>query len=369
MASVGSYRTKDGKELFSARWREGGRGGPQMRKRGFTSKRAAQRYADEQEADARRGLTPLRSDQTVTEYARHWASTRPHRRTSAVKTAWIIESHIAPTKLGGMKLADVRKSHIQGWATDRAKVLAPYTMKKNLSTLRSIFQSAVHDRLVLTTPVVGISLPKADERAKIVPLTTEQVDALAAAMPARYRAMVPVQAGLGLRVGELLALRVQDFNPLLRTVRIEWQFSNAEKDENGWPVRAELKTKGSKRTIPLPKRVADAVAAHLAAYGPAADGTIFTNGRGRPVGSFYYVGDVFPAAVEKAGLPADATSHDLRHHFASELMASRKLTDKEIGELLGHEDGSLVQKTYGHVTANAADRALAAMNAIWTDAV
>ncbi len=76
-----------------------------------------------------------------------------------------------------------------------------------MSTLRSIYTSAVLDRLVASSPVVRVQLPRS-ERARVVPLTVDQVRALAEAMPARTRAMVLTQAGLGLRVGELLALRV-----------------------------------------------------------------------------------------------------------------------------------------------------------------
>jgi integrase len=46
-------------------------------------------------------------------------------------------------------------------------------------------------------------------------------------MPERYRTMVLIQAGLGPRIGELLALRVEDVDLLRRTVRIEWQFTQA----------------------------------------------------------------------------------------------------------------------------------------------
>ncbi|MBQ0993373.1 tyrosine-type recombinase/integrase [Micromonospora sp. H61] len=80
-----------------------------------------------------------------------------------------------------------------------------------------------------------------------MPLTVDQVRALAAAMPAGNRAMVIVQAGLGLRLGELLALRVQDVDHVGRTVRIEWQFAPQSK------LRTEPKTRRSRRTIPLPQ--------------------------------------------------------------------------------------------------------------------
>ncbi|WP_448622154.1 tyrosine-type recombinase/integrase [Geodermatophilus sp. URMC 65] len=67
--------------------------------------------------------------------------------------------------------------------------------------------------------------------------------------------MVLAQAGLGLRIGELLALRVQDVDFLRRTVRIEWQFTQGSKGE-----RSEPKTPRSKRRIPLPRVVAEALA-------------------------------------------------------------------------------------------------------------
>jgi integrase len=57
----------------------------------------------------------------------------------------------------------------------------------------------------------------------VVPLTVEQVRALADAMAARYRALVIAQAGLGLRIGELFALRVADVDFLRRTVRVQDQ--------------------------------------------------------------------------------------------------------------------------------------------------
>lgn len=57
--------------------------------------------------------------------------------------------------------------------------------------------------------MVNVVLPK-PAKVKIIPLTVAQVMALADAMPRHNRAMVITQAGLGLRIGELLALRVQD---------------------------------------------------------------------------------------------------------------------------------------------------------------
>jgi integrase len=73
-------------------------------------------------------------------------------------------------------------------------------------------------------PVTRLSLPRS-ERERIVTLSVAQVLALAQAMPTRSNAMVITQARLGLRIAEVLALRVQDVDFLRQTVRIECQLS------------------------------------------------------------------------------------------------------------------------------------------------
>jgi integrase len=127
--------------------------------------------------------------------------------------------------------------------------------------------------------VVKVGLPRA-EAERVVPLTVDQVRALADAMPQRYRAMVTVQAGLGLRLGELLALRTEDVNFLGRTVRIEQQIASGSR------VRSEPKTPRSRRTLPLPTVVAEVLAAHMQAFPAGVDGTLFTNREGRPLTHF-----------------------------------------------------------------------------------
>ncbi|MGH3785094.1 MAG: tyrosine-type recombinase/integrase [Pseudonocardiaceae bacterium] len=125
--------------------------------------------------------------------------------------------------------------------------------------------------------MIRVSLPTAP-RERVVPLTVPQVLALADAVPARYRAMVLTQAGLGLRIGELLGLRLADIDFLRRTVRIEHQSHAVTR------ALVPPKTESSRR------------------------GTVNTTIR-----------------KANAKLPADAprepelhiTSHDLRHHFAS----------------------------------------------------
>jgi integrase len=64
---------------------------------------------------------------------------------------------------------------------------------------------------------------------------------------------VITQAGLGLRVAELLAPRVQDVDFLRRTVRVEFQTTADGKR------RVRPKTPRSRRTLPLPDVVGKAL--------------------------------------------------------------------------------------------------------------
>src|SRR3712207_9466940 len=84
--------------------------------------------------------------------------------------------------------------------------LFPYTtlfrsLRQAVGLLRSVYGAAVLDRLVASSPVVRIQLPR-HERQRVVPLSVEQVAALALAMPDRYRAMILAQRSEERRVGK-----------------------------------------------------------------------------------------------------------------------------------------------------------------------
>ena len=354
MASV-EKRERDGSVTWLARWRDDtGR----QRKRSFSRRIDAQRFVSQIEADLLRGQYIDPSDRTtVLDYAERWASGRIHRPSTARRVQSMIDTHIAGTALGSRRLAAVTPSEVQAWASERAQVLAPTTLRNLVSLLRSVYASAVLDRLVASSPVVRLSLP-ATHRERVVPLSVGQVAALAEAMPRRNRAMVIAQAGLGLRIGELLGLRVQDVDFMRRTVRVEWQIAPGAK------VRSVPKTRRSTRTVPLPQVVAEALSVHVNEFPPGPDGTLFTTRFGTPYRHDYYGTRIFAEAVARSGLPPSTTSHDLRHHYASVLLAQGESV-VAVAERLGHHNASLVLSTYGHLMPDSEDRTRRAVDDAW----
>ena len=117
--------------------------------------------------------------------------------------------------------------------------------------------------------------------------------------------------------------------------------------------------------MPLPGVVADALAAHIAEYPPAPDGSLFTTATGVLYRHEHYGARIFAPAVRRAGLPAGTTSHHLRHHFASVLLAAGESV-VAVAERLGHENATLVLKTYGHLMPDSEDRTRRAIDDAWT---
>ena len=128
---------------------------------------------------------------------------------------------------------------------------------------RTVFAAAVDDRLIGHSPCVKISLPKRDD-TEVEPLRVEEVEALAGALPHRYRAIVMFAAGMGLRQGECLGLTVDRVDFLRRQVRVDRQMPAVS---NGEPVFGPPKTRASVRTVPMPSVITDLLAAVGQSFG------------------------------------------------------------------------------------------------------
>jgi integrase len=72
-------------------------------------------------------------------------------------------------------------------------------------------------------------------------------------------------------------------------------------------------------------------------------------------------GDTWRAAVEAAGLPAGTRYHDLRHFYASTLIAAN-LSPKVIQARLGHATIAEMMDTYGHLFPDSEDLGRAAVD-------
>jgi integrase len=69
--------------------------------------------------------------------------------------------------------------------------------------------------------------------------------------------------------------------------------------------------------------------------------------------------------VTAAGLPEQTTTHDLRHHHASVLLAQGESVIV-VAERPGHENANPVLSTYGHLMPDSEERTRRAIDDAWS---
>lgn len=189
--------------------------------RHFPTKAKATAWLDGVRGDLVRGtyVDPVGAKRTFKDVADEWQTSKVWRPSTRELVERHFALHVYPV-LGERPIGAIRPSELQSFVKGLSDDLAPATVTTIWRFTSQVFKAATTDRLIASSPCVGISLPRR-ERARIVPLTTEQRDALEAALPARYGALVVVGAGLGLRHGEAIGLTVDRVDFLRRRVEVD----------------------------------------------------------------------------------------------------------------------------------------------------
>lgn len=313
--------------------------------RHFARKVDAQKWLDEVTASMVTGMyvDPKAGQATVRAYAKSWQSIQ----VSSPSTGRIVDNalrlHILPI-LGDHRLATVRRSHVQAMVKElESKRLAAGSIRNIYEVAARVFDSAVEDRVIPFTPCRRITLPK-DDKGEVVPPTLEQIHAVRDNLDERWRAIPLVLAGSGLRIGELLGLGVYDVDYLRRTIRVERQRLQSGE-------LAPLKSKTSRRTVPVGQVALDAITSHLSAF-PGTNEALFVDELGAPLTYRRWKG-LWRDAAQAAEV--SATSHDLRH-FAASALISGGASVKQVQTFLGHASAVITLRTYAHMFPGDEDR-------------
>lgn len=303
-------------------------------------------------------VDPAAGRVTFREFAEAWRVVQVHRPSTAQSVEQQLRLHVYPV-IGNRPLAAIRPSELQALVQSMAERLAPGTVEVVHGRVVAVFRAAVRDRFLATTPCIEVKRPARPPASMLEVLSGDEVAAMAAAVPARYRALIVAAAGTGLRPGELFGLTVERVDFLRRSVKVDRQLVRSR---DGGVGLGPLKTKASYRNLPLAGVVADALAAHLREWPPDPGlPVVFTNHRGAPVQQQPFAA-LWAAARRRAGLPAWATPHDLRHYFASVLIRSGASV-KVVQARLGHASAKTTLDVYGHLFADEEDRTRAAIDA------
>lgn len=339
MAVVAAYETKQGKR-YRVRYRT-----PENRqtdKRGFRTKRDAERFANTVEVAKMRGeyVNPSDARRTLDDLGQAWLNRQKgHMKPSGfavMETTWRVR--VQP-RWGQVALGDIKPSAVGHWITElgqtseNVKAIKPATIKRAHYVLSQILADAVTDNLISKNPAAGLSLPKASRKTPVY-LTHQDVAALADAAGGNGT-LVLLLAYTGVRWGEAIGLRVTDLDMLRKRALIH---ENAVQSGTGIHVGTPKAHK--QRSIPLPEFLVAPLARKC--EGRARTDLLF--GEGEHLRRPHPVSGWFAKAVAESKVPR-VTPHDLRHTAAS-LAVSAGANVKAVQRMLGHASAAMTLDLY-----------------------
>lgn len=177
-------------------------------------------------------------------------------------------------------------------------------------------------------------------------MTPEEADRLLAPLDEPRQTMFDVILGTDMRWGEIAGLQVHRLDLLRRQLHV------VEVLQRDGSIKPHPKSRAGRRTLPLDDRLVERIAAHLVGHTAP---LVFTSRTGQPLQYRNVTMRVWKPALREASLvDPQPTIHDLRHTYASWLIAAG-IDLNTVRVLLGHESITTTQR-YLHVAPTAADQ-------------
>jgi integrase len=294
----------------------------------------------------------------VDEYLDKWLQTaaRPRlRERTFVDYSEVLKRYVRPT-VGAKRLCDVRPLDIQNIYTEMLeRGLSARSVRYTHAVFSSALKQAVKWNMLTQNPAEQVELPRAT-RKEMQSLTAEDAGRfLLEARKDRLSALFAMALATGMRPEEYLALQWKDVDLETRIVTVQRALVWNRKG-GGWTFTAP-KTARSRRNIPLPESLAQALTAHRrrqsearlkAGTGYQKYDLVFATRDGTPIMPRNLLSRHFKPILKRAKLPHSVRLYDLRHTCASLLLAANE-HPKIVSERLGHASIVLTLDTYSHV--------------------
>jgi len=245
-------------------------------------------------------------------------------------------AHTAPFS----QWSQIDKYHLSAYIYyEKKKGLQPSTIARKIAAIRRFFNYLLKEGLISADPSICLELPKQPFRlpkdlsqAEMAQLL-DSLEPPANAVDFRDLAMLELLYAAGLRVSELLSLKISDVDLNLGYVRCIG--------------------KGNKeRVVPIGGRAIETVKNYLTVARPQwvknnQERTLFLNQKGRPLTRQWFW-QMINKRARKAGINKHISPHTVRHSFATHLLEGGANL-RSVQELLGHASVSTTQ-IYTHLT-------------------
>ncbi|MDD7511717.1 MAG: tyrosine-type recombinase/integrase [Peptostreptococcaceae bacterium] len=274
----------------------------------------------------------MKSDMLIEEFLKYFAeqkSTSKNTIEAYKRDINAFEKFLDSRGIGS--LTDVNSAHVASYLMDMTKEgKSSATINRKLSSVRSFYKYLVRKGLIPVNPAEDIKAPKL-QRKDIEVLSIDEVDKLLSMpddsiMGKRDKAILEVMYATGIRVTEVIELKLKDLNMRMGFVTLDGRYGKARIVPMGTIAR-----KAMDRFL-LEAR--DFLLKNADPGDP--DSVLFPTSRGGKF-SRQSICKLVTKYGKKAGLGDDLTPHILRNSIAVHMLDD----DMDIGvlqELLGHED-------------------------------
>jgi integrase len=302
------------------------------------------------------------SRQTVGAYLDEWLDqVAVHRvRASTLQGYRInVRKHINP-RIGSRPLGSLSPREIRLLLDDLAATgLSPRSVQYVHATLRVALEHAVREELLPRNAAKLLQAPTPTRSEREPPAVDEARRLLKVAREDRLFALYVVAVMLGLRRSEALALRWEDIDLDKGVLRVRQTLHRV----GGTLEFLPTKTPRSRRTVPLPGSVREALLDHRARQQEERavarvwldSGLVFVTAIGTAIDPMNFT-HAFQALCNRAGVRR-VRLHDLRHTSVSLLLDMGEHL-RLVMEIVGHTALEMTMNVYGHVSLDSQRAAL-----------
>lgn len=355
MPTITTYATAGGKR-YLVRYRTPDR--RQTMKRGFATKRDAERFLAGVEMSKDRGewVDPTKSRVTIADWAEQWYEAQVQLKpTTRSGYRHGLDKHVLP-RWGKTRLGEVSHADVQAWVSDLSARLAPSTVRQIHLVLSGVLKYAVMDKRIPANPSDGVRLPRIVKTSRGY-LSNDQVARLARACGPDADVII-LLAYTGLRWGEMAGLKTARIDLDRRRIDV----ADAVSDPRGRVIWGTPKSH-ERRSVPFPDFLSESLRARCTGKHP--DDLVFMAPDGGVLRSGNFRNRRFNSALAsiQAADPEfpKVTPHDLRHTAAS-LAVSVGANVKAVQRMLGHSSAAMTLDVYADLFDDDLDAVAVALN-------
>lgn len=325
----------------------------------FTTKTAAEGWAriDVVRRDADQAKAAMSPRQTVKQFLTFWLAEVVKPRVSEpsyVAYEQRVRLYLVPA-LGSIQLARLTPQHVLKMQND---LLRSGKSASHVRYVRLILKMALRQAddwgLIARNVVRQVDPPREEHQERAAPGIDEARRLIEAVRGTPNEAVFTTAILLGLRSSELRGLRWSDIDMTASTVSIRYQLVRGPAHTPQWST---LKTKASRRTLPLIPMLAEILQAHRTQQTTIRlrngdvwqhHDLVFCDDQGLPIAISTLL-QRLNRICASIGLPRYRV-HDLRHACAT-FMAHEGVPLRTAMEVLGHKDARMTQLVYTHAVA------------------